>query len=74
MQQNIGDADRAGRMLAGGALAVVFFPLPNGTVKTIVGVASIILFVSSLMGWSLVYFILRRTTRSDKDARPLPRP
>jgi hypothetical protein len=71
VKQNIGDRDRAARMLVGGALAVIFFPLPRNTASLIVGVASVILFVSSLTGWSLLYFVLRISTRSDKDAKPI---
>jgi hypothetical protein len=72
MTQNLGDADRAGRMLAGGALTVAFFMLPSGTVSLVVGVVTIDLLVTSLAGWSPLYFVLRRSTRSATDAKPLP--
>lgn len=71
MRQNIGDADRAARMLAGGALAVVFFPLPRNAFSIGVGIASVYLFLTSLTGWTLLYVILRMSTRSEKDAKPL---
>jgi hypothetical protein len=58
-------------MLLGGALAVLFFARPRSTASLVVGVASIILLVGSLLGWSLFYFVLRRSTRSDKDAKPV---
>lgn len=73
MIQNIGDADRTARMLIGGALAVAFFESPAGTLRLILGIISVILFVTSLSGWSPLYFILRMSTRSDKDAKPLDR-
>lgn len=70
----MGDADRTLRMLVGGLLAILFFvALHNGTIGMIVGGLSVILFVSALMGWSLIYFLLRISTRSDKDAKPLER-
>jgi hypothetical protein len=73
MNQNLGDADRAGRMLAGGVLTIIFFVMPRGTANLVVGVLTIDLFVTSLAGWSPLYFVLRRSTRSDTDAKPLPR-
>lgn len=74
MTQNLGDADRAGRMLFGGVLTIVFFVLPRGTVSMVVGLVAINLFLTSLAGWSPLYFVLRRSTRSDKDVKPLPHP
>ena len=73
MQQNIGDADRVGRMLVGGALAVVFFPLPRNAFSIGVGIVSVDLCLTSLAGWSLLYAVLRFSTRSDKDVKPLNR-
>ena len=69
--QNLGDADRAGRMLIGAVLAIAFFLMPRGTLQTVVGLIAVILNLTSLMGWSPLYFVLRRSTRSDKDAKPL---
>jgi len=74
MRQNIGDADRVGRMLAGGALAVAFFPLPRNAFSIGVGIASVYLFVTSLTGWTLLYVVLGVSTRSDKDVKPLNTP
>lgn len=74
MTQNLGDADRAGRMLIAGALTVAFFMIPRGTIGMVVGLIAVNLFVTSLAGWSPLYFVLRRSTRSDKDAKPLPGP
>ena len=74
MTQNLGDADRAGRMLCGGVLTILFFAIPRGTATTVIGVIAIDLFVTSLAGWSPLYFVFRRSTRSDKDVKPLPRP
>jgi hypothetical protein len=74
MNQNLGDADRAGRMLIGGVLTIVFFIMPRGTANMVVGLIAINLYVTSLAGWSPLYFVLRRSTRSDKDAKPLPLP
>ena len=71
MKQNLGDADRTIRMLFGAIAGVVFYGLPNGTARQVVGVVCIILLVSSLLGWSLLYFVLRISTRSDKDAKPI---
>ena len=71
MTQNIGDADRTLRMMAGAILGVIFFNLPHGTVDVVVGIACIVALVSSLTGWSLFYFLLRVSTRSEKDAKPL---
>ena len=73
MRQNLGDADRTIRMMLGAITGVVFFGLPTGTARLVVGVICIIFLVSSLTGWSLLYFILRMSTRSDKDAKPLVR-
>lgn len=73
MQQNIGDADRVGRMLVGGALAVVFFPLPRNAFSIGVGLVSVELFLTSLAGWSPLYAVFRFSTRSDKDVKPLNR-
>ena len=71
MTQNIGDADRTLRMMAGAIQGVIFFNLPHGTVDVVVGIACIVALVSSLTGWSLFYFLLRASTRSEKDAKPL---
>lgn len=71
MNQNLGDADRAGRMLIGGALSIAYFLLPHGTAAIIVGLVAVDLLGTSLMGWSPLYFILRRSTRSEKDAKPV---
>ncbi|HEV8449263.1 MAG TPA: DUF2892 domain-containing protein [Gemmatimonadaceae bacterium] len=74
MKQNMGDADRTIRMLLGGALAILFFVAAHdGTAGAIVGGISVILFISALTGWSVIYFLLRISTRSDKDAKPLER-
>ncbi len=72
MTQNLGDADRTIRMLLGAIVGVVFFELPRGTLSLVFGVADVILLVSSLTGWSLLYFVLRISTRSDKDAKAVP--
>jgi DUF2892 family protein len=74
MKQNMGDADRAGRMLIGAALSIAYFIMPRGTTAMIVGLIAVALLGTSLMGWSPLYFVLRRSTRSDKDAKPLPHP
>ena len=71
MKQNIGDADRTIRMLLAAVLGVIFYALPRGPVNTVVGVVTILLLVAALTGWSLLYFVLRLSTRSDKDAKPL---
>ena len=74
MTQNMGDADRAGRMLIGAALSIAYFLIPRSMLGIIVGLVAVSLLGTSLMGWSPLYFVLRRSTRSDKDAKPLPRP
>jgi len=74
MKQNLGDADRAGRMLIAGVLTIVFFAIPRSTANTVIGLAAVALFVTSLAGWSPLYFVFRRSTRSDKDVKPLPAP
>jgi hypothetical protein len=71
VKQNIGDADRVLRNVAGAALAMAFAALPSGMPRDIIGVAAVILLVSCLTGWSLLYFVLRISTRSNKDAKPL---
>ncbi len=71
MAQNLGDADRTVRMLIGGVLAILFFQLPDGTVRLAIGIISMVQFVTALLGWSVIYFVFRITTRSDKDAKPL---
>jgi len=59
-------------MLAGTVVGFVFFVAsPQGVVRVVVGVTCIILLVSALTGWSLLYFVLHTSTRSDKDAKPL---
>jgi len=60
-------------MLVGGVLTGAFFILPRGTANWIIGVITIELFVTSLAGWSPLYFVLRRSTRSDKDVKPVNR-
>jgi DUF2892 family protein len=69
--QNIGDADRTIRMLIAAILGVIFFAQPRGTVGMVVGIVCVLLLVAALTGWSLLYFVLRVSTRSDKDAKPL---
>jgi hypothetical protein len=73
VKQNLGDADRTLRMMAGAILGVIFFNLPHDTVGVVVGIACIIALVSSVTGWSLFYFLLRISTRSEKDVKPLER-
>jgi hypothetical protein len=74
VNQNIGDADRAGRMLLGSSLSIAYFAIPRSVVSDVVGVIAVVLLLTSLVGWSPLYFVLRRSTRSDKDAKPLPPP
>ena len=71
MRQNIGDADRTIRIMSGVLTGVSFFALSRGTLSLIIGVLSVILLTTSLTGWSLLYFVLRISTRSDKDVKPL---
>ena len=71
VKQNIGDADRTIRMLIGVVLALLFFQLPRGTANVIMGLVTVMLLVAAVSGWSLLYFVLRISTRSDKDAKPL---
>jgi hypothetical protein len=74
MTQNLGDADRAGRMLIAGTLTIVFFGMPRSTIDVVIGLTAVNLWLTSLAGWSPLYFVLRRSTRSDKDVKPLPHP
>ena len=53
--------------MAGAILGVIFFNLP-GTVGVVVGIACIIALVSSLTGWSLLYFLLRVVARRRREA------
>ena len=69
--QNIGDRDRTARVMTGAILGLIFSTLPAGTPRLIIGVVTVILLLSSLTGWSLLYFVLRISTRSSKDAKPL---
>jgi len=69
--QNLGDADRTIRMLIGVVTALLFFELPRSTASVVIGVITAILLVGALSGWSLLYFVLRISTRSDKDAKPV---
>lgn len=71
MTQNIGDADRTVRMLIGALLGVLFYQLPRNTASVVIGTVSVILLVAALSGWSLLYFVFRISTRSDKDAKPV---
>jgi len=72
--QNMGDADRAGRMLIGAALSIAYFVIPRSALDIAVGLVAVVLLGTSLMGWSPLYFALRHSTRSDKDVKPLSRP
>ena len=74
VNQNLGDADRAGRMLAGSVLSIAYFAIQRSLVSDLVGAIAVVLLLTSLVGWSPLYFVLRRSTRSDKDAKPLPPP
>jgi hypothetical protein len=75
IRQNLGDADRAGRILVGGMLAIAFFLLPGGTtLSLVVGLVSVDLLVTSLAGWSPLYAVLRKSTRSNKDVKPVDEP
>jgi hypothetical protein len=74
LTQNIGDRDRTVRVMTGAVTGLVFSQLPDDTARVIVGVASVILLGSSLTGWSLLYFVLRVSTRSNKDVKPLDQP
>ena len=72
MKQNLGDADRTIRMLIGVVTALLFFQVPRGsTASLILGAVSVLLLVAAVSGWSLFYFVVRISTRSDKDAKPL---
>ncbi len=71
MTQNIGDGDRTLRLMIGAILGVVFFNLPRGTLFVVIGIIDVILLVSSLTGWSLLYFLLRISTRSDRSVKSL---
>jgi hypothetical protein len=71
VKQNLGDADRTIRIMAGTLIGVTFFALPQGTLSLIFGIVCIILLVSSLTGWSFLYFVFRISTRSVKDTKPL---
>ena len=73
MTQNIGDADRTLRIMAGVILAMIFFYLPAGTASLVVAAVAIVLMLSALTGWSLFYAVIRISTRSEKDAKPVSR-
>ena len=74
VNQNLGDADRAGRMLGGSVLSIAYFAIQRSLVSDLVGAIAVVLLLTSLVGWSPLYFVLRRSTRSDKDAKPLAPP
>jgi hypothetical protein len=61
-------------MLLGSSLSIAYFAIPRSVVSDVVGVIAVVLLLTSLVGWSPLYFVLRRSTRSDKDAKPLPPP
>jgi hypothetical protein len=71
--QNIGDADRTMRGLIGAVLAIVFFNLSSGMASAVVGGVAVILLTGTVTGWSLLYTVLRMSTRSERDANPVER-
>jgi DUF2892 family protein len=73
MTQNLGDADRTLRLMAGAVLSLIFSNMPNNTTSAVVGIVAIIFFISGLSGWSVFYAVFRISTRSEKDAKPLIR-
>lgn len=67
----MGDADRVGRLMVGTAMAV-FFSLRRltGAVQIVLGLLAVALLVTSLMGWSPLYALLRFSTCKPSDAPP----
>ena len=59
-------------MLIGAPLSLAYFLIPRTAVAIVVGLIAVDLLGTSLMGWSPLYFALRRSTRTDKDVKPLP--
>jgi hypothetical protein len=67
--KNIGDADRTARLLVGATTSFLFFHhVVDGAARIVLGVVSLLLLASALLGWSLLYAILRVSTRKANDA------
>ena len=59
----MGDADRVGRLMFGVLLAVIFsLRRLTGTLQLLLGVVAVALLVTSLIGWSPLYALLRFST------------
>jgi hypothetical protein len=67
--KNLGDPDRAVRIILGTALAFLFLGrrVP-GTTGVVLGVVALYLLATSILGWCPLYAITRASTRSAKDA------
>ena len=69
MKKNVGDADRAARILVGGCVAI---PLLGRALVTVPGIAfgavAVYLLGTSLAGWCVFYAVMRTSTRGERDA------
>ena len=78
MAKNTGDVDRTARLLLGGAVAILLLAqLPAGlptTLGRVVGVATLYLMSTALLGWDPFYMVLRLSTRSPNDVNPVSPP
>jgi hypothetical protein len=69
MRRNLGDADRAARILIGTVLGFLFLGrrVP-GTTGVVLGAGALYLLATSVWGWCPLYAMTRTSTRSAKDA------
>ena len=74
MAQNLGDVDRTARLLLGGTLAILTWPIRAipGTVGDVIGLLAVYLLATGVLGWDPFYMVLRVNTRSPNDVRPPP--
>ena len=71
MTRNIGDADRTARVIGGAVTGLLFSTHRDwGNLTTALGVVSVLLLLSSVTGWSLLYAIFRFSTYKPEDSAP----
>jgi len=71
--KNLGDVDRTVRLFAGTILGICLFALSLPTNQQFwLGIFIEYVLITGLAGWSPLYAVLRRSTRSAKDVVPPP--
>lgn len=69
--QNLGDADRTARLLAGALLGIALFVIDlSADQRFWPGLVIVYLLATGLLGWDPLYALLRRSTKSAKDTVP----